>query len=423
MDDPPLLIITLLFFLLLSAFFSGSETAYFNLKTHRDDIPDNVRNLLSKPRKLLISLLTGNTIVNVVIASLSVMLVEQFVASEQFSSYRTLILSIEFIVVSALILIFGEIFPKMMAIRESLKFAKIVELPLRVVIFLLYPIAFIFHGITEWVIRVFSIKKEKIFDSEEELKILTEVSEEQGTLQSEESEMIQSIFEFRDKTVHEIMTPRVDMVALSSNASLVDVMDIIKEKQFSKIPIYRDKIDNIKGILYAKDILPYLVGSRPHINLITIARVPYFVPETKELDELLDDFKERKTNVAIVVDEWGGTSGLITLEDVVEEVIGEIRDPFDIEDNPFKQTPDGSIIVDGSVSIYDLEEEIDIEFPEYRDYDTLGGFIYLMHGDIPVVDTQIQYMNRIFIVKQLDGNRISKVMIGPDVLEASKDKK
>ena len=262
--------------------------------------------------------------------------------------------------------------------------------------------------------KLFTVKKEKIFDTEEELKILAEVSEEQGTLKSEESEMIQSIFEFRDKTVHEIMTPRVDMIALPSSASMDKLMDIIKEEQYSKIPIFKDKIDNIRGILYAKDILPYLLGSRPKVSLLTLSREPFFVPESKKLDELLNDFKLKKTNIAIVVDEWGGTSGLVTLEDVVEEVIGEIRDPFDQEDSEIRLMKDGHYIVNGSVNIYDIEETLKIDFPEDRDYDTLGGFMFDAFGDIPKVEESTDFLSRTFTVKQLEGNRIEKVMISPE---------
>jgi CBS domain containing-hemolysin-like protein len=258
-------------------------------------------------------------------------------------------------------------------------------------------------------------RKEKIFDSEEELKILAELGEEEGTLQEEESEMIQSIFDFTDKIVGEIVTPRVDIVGLKSTDNLDKAMDIIGEKQFSKIPIYKDNMDNIKGILYAKDIIPYLMGSRPQINLQMIAREPFFVPETKPIDELLAEFKSRKTSIAIVVDEWGGTEGLVTLEDIVEEVIGEIRDPYDNEEADVLKQADGSFIVDGSITIYDLEEETDIKFPEKRDYDTLAGFILETLTEIPTSGEHIEYDNMVFTVQTVHNNRIEKVRIEKDI--------
>ena len=237
------------------------------------------------------------------------------------------------------------------------------------------------------------------------------MGEEEGTLKAEESEMIQSIFEFHEKNVHEIMTPRVDMVALSSSTPLDEVMDVIKDKQFSKIPIYKKNIDDIKGVLFAKDILPYLTGSRPQINLSLISRQPFFVPENKNIDDLLKDFKAKKTNVAIVVDEWGGTEGIISLEDIVEEVVGEIRDPYDQEETQVTKIDDDNFVAEGKISIYDLEEETDLEFPEDRDYDTLGGFIFTQYGNIPNIGQQIEYNSYLFTVKEMDGHRIEKVLI------------
>jgi CBS domain containing-hemolysin-like protein len=188
-------------------------------------------------------------------------------------------------------------------------------------------------------------------------------------------------------------------------------MDTIAERQYSKIPIYKDSIDNIKGILYAKDIIPYLMGSRPNINLQTLTREPFFIPETKPIDDLMKEFKSRKTSIAIVVDEWGGTEGLVTLEDVVEEVVGEIRDPYDQEESDVLKQPDGSFIVDGSITIYELEEETDFKFPEEGDYDTLAGFILDTLTDIPKIGEYVEFQNRKFTVQTVENNRIGKVKI------------
>ena len=192
-------------------------------------------------------------------------------------------------------------------------------------------------------------------------------------------------------------------------------MDIIGEKQFSKIPIYKDSMDNIKGILYAKDIIPYLIGSRPNVNILTLAREPFFVPENKPIDELLGEFKSRKTSIAIIVDEWGGTEGLVTLEDVVEEVIGEIRDPYDKDEADILQQIDGSYIVEGSTTIYDLEEETDIKFPEERDYDTLAGFILETLTEIPVSGENVEFQDMVFTVQTVINNRIGKVRIQKNI--------
>ena len=394
---------------MLSAFFSGTETAYFHIRKHRKETPEKIKSVLDSPQRLLVFLLTGNTIVNVTIAFLAAYVTAN-VADEYEWGESTLIL-LEVLVVSFVILVFGEILPKMIAIKNSKEFALRMYVPLKVMMFILSPIAQGFNTITNVVIKVLPFRREKIFDSEEELIILAELGEEEGTLQEEESDMIQSIFDFKEKTVGEIITPRVDIVSLKSDESIDKAMDIIGERQFSKIPIYKDTIDNIKGILYAKDIIPYLMGSRPNVNLQTLARQPFFVPETKPIDDLMEEFKLRKTSIAIVVDEWGGTEGLVTLEDVVEEVMGEIRDPYDQEESNAIKQSDGSFIVDGSITIYDLEEETDIEFPEERDYDTLGGFILDILTDIPQTGEMVEFNNMVFTVQTIENNRIGKIKI------------
>ena len=408
------LIIILIF---MSGILSGSETAFFHLKTHRNNISNNIKKLLLDPQKLLATFLTGNTIVNIALGSISALITKKIANNYNFDLSIAIIIQV--FIITLIILIFGEIFPKIIAIRNSELFVKKTFYIIKIIGIIFSPISIIFYSITNFLLSILNIKKEKIFDSEEELKILTDISQEQGTLQTEESEMIQSIFDFKDKTVHEIMVPRVDIVGLSKDSAIDIIMDIIKEQQFSKIPIYKDSVDNIKGILYAKDIIPYLLGSRPKINLLSLSRETFFVPEQKKLDDLLLDFKEKRTNIAIVVDEWGGTSGLVTLEDVVEEVIGEIHDPFDKAESSILLADDGSLIVDASISIYDLEEQTDIVFPESeeRDFDTLGGLILDLLGDIPQKNDSVKYQNRVYTVKTIEGNRINKVHISSKIIK------
>ena len=390
---------------MLSAFFSGTETAYFNIKTHRDDVPSKLKNLLDNPRRLLVSILTGNTIVNVGIGSLAAIITYRISPDNQN------LMLLQVIIVSIVLIIFGEILPKTIAMRSSSQFANIVYYPLRAFMILLHPITLILNGINKFVLRLIP-KEEKSFDTEEELEILAELGEEKGSLEEEESDMIRSIIKFDDKTVREVMTPRVDILSLPSDASIDDAMDLIAKKQFSKIPLYRENIDEITGIIYAKDLVPYLIGSRPNVKLQSISRNVYFVPEQKPIDDLLNDFKEKKISLAIVVDEWGGTSGMVTLEDIVEEVMGEIRDPYDLEKSPVSQINDENFIVDGKISIYDLEEEIEgMSFPEDRDYDTLGGLILDNLEDIPKQGESIVHDEWMIKVLDLDGNRITKVQI------------
>ena len=403
-------IILLIVLLILSGFFSGTETALFNMRTHRENIHQDIAKMLEDPRRLLVSLLTGNTIVNVFMAAFAALLASKFADKFKLPEYAVVL--IEVILITVVVVLFGEIIPKIIAIRKSNDFVRYARLPLKFFSYVLYPLSGILHGIIKLILKILPIKKERIFNSEEELKILTQVSEEQGTLQTEESEMIQSIYEFHKKSVHEVMTPRVDMVALSSKSSLNDVVALIREKQFSKIPIFKENIDDIKGILFAKDLIPFLFAEDPGILLTALARTPYFVPESKELDELLSEFREKKTSIAIVVDEWGGTSGLVTLEDVVEEVIGELIDPYDKDNPKIKKQNDGTILVDAKMGIYDIEEETGIEFPAERDYDTLGGFIIQEMKDFSKPGDKIQYADREFTVMKVDGSRIEQVRIG-----------
>ena len=402
------LITVFIILIVLSAFFSSLETALFHLKSHQK-VNKTVRKLLNNPKKLLASLLTGNTIVNISLGSLAAYYTLNNFPDSEYSQSSLLLL--EVFIVTVILLIFGEILPKTFAIVKSDKLANLLARILDIVIKLIYPITFVFLQMTKFIIKVLPLKKEEIFDSEEELKMLAEIGEEEGTLKQTESDMIQSVFEFKNKLIKEILTPRVDVVALNSTDSLDSAMDMIIEKKYSKIPIYKESIDNIRGILYAKDIIPYLIGSRPQIDILKLAREPYFVPETKPIDELLEEFKQKKTNIAVVVDEWGGTSGIITLEDVVEEVMGELSDPFDNEEYEVIKQKDGSIIVDGSIKIYDLEENLEIDFPDDREYDTLAGLILDLTGDIPKKGQVVTFEKYSFKVIKLDSNRIDKIEI------------
>ncbi len=394
--------ISFLVLILLSAFFSSSETAYFNLRKHRGNFSNKVKNIINEPEKLLVTILTGNTFVNIALGSLAAIVTHHY-----FGDSSSAIL-FEVLIVSIIILIFGEILPKIIALHNSEKLAELFKVPVKILLFLFTPFVYVSKIFTK-IPSLLQMNKEKIFDSEEELKILTEIGEKEGTLQEEESDIIQSIFDFKDKHVREIMKPRVDMVAIESSSTIDDVMDLISIKQFSKIPVYKENIDKIVGIIYAKDLLPYLMGSRPNISIVKLARAPFFVPETKEIDDLMEEFKNKKMNIAIAVDEWGGTSGLITLEDIVEEVLGEIQDPYDTDQSLIFKQKDGSMIIDAKITIYDLEEEIEIEFPEEREYDTLGGFILQSVGNIPKVEEEINYNQYKIIVKSIDGNRIDKI--------------
>tara|TARA_Y100001970_G_scaffold242289_1_gene306552 strand:- start:3920 stop:5146 length:1227 start_codon:yes stop_codon:yes gene_type:complete len=404
------MIFLLFILLIISGFLSASETSFFNLKKH-EKVNKEVKKLLDKPRELLTFILIGNTLANIAMGSLAASYTIN-VLSKQFTTIsRENLLFIEVIVVTLVILVFGEIIPKTFAINRSIYFSNLISLPIIYLLKFCRPFFIIFYKISDLIIKINPFKKERTFDTEEELIMLTELVEEDGTIQETESNMIQSVFEFDDKLVKEILTPRVDIIAISSTASLDDAMDLITDKKVSKIPVYKNTIDNILGVLYAKDIIPYLIGSRPKINLVNLSRDPLFVPETKPIDDLLDDFKNKKRNIAIAVDEWGGTSGLVTLEDVIEEIVGEVSDPYDQQEYLVRKISSDCYIIEGGIKIYDLEENLDIEFPDIREYDTLAGYILDAIGDIPKVGQEVSYENYLFKVINLNKNRIEKVEI------------
>ena len=401
-------IFIILFF--ISAFLSASETSFFNLRKH-EKVNKEVKKLLSKPRELLTFILIGNTLANIAIGSIAASYTINVLSKKIDYISNENLLFIEVIVITLLILIFGEIIPKTFAVNRSIYFSNLMSIPIIILLKVFKPFFLIFYKISDLIIRVNPFSKEKTFDSEEELIMLTELVEEQGTIQETESNMIQSVFQFDDKLVKEILTPRVDIVAINSTSSLDDAMDLITNQKVSKIPVYKESIDNILGILYAKDIIPYLMGSRPKINLVNLSRDPLFIPETKPIDDLLEDFKNKKKNIAIAVDEWGGTSGLVTLEDVIEEIVGEVSDPYDKEEYSFRTISKEHFIVEGAIKIYDLEENLNIKFPDIREYDTLAGYILHSLGEIPKIRQQVDFENYSFMVVELTKNRIDKVEI------------
>ncbi|MFC1546958.1 hemolysin family protein [Candidatus Neomarinimicrobiota bacterium] len=409
-------LILFILLLIISGILSGAETAFFRLQSRIRDygeestVPEGILTLLKRPRHLLISLLTGNTLVNIAMAFLAALMTVNLTLRLGLNNLPILLV-LESILVTIILLLFGEITPKLLAIRHTRVFARLARRPVRIIVVLLYPLGSLIYGLTHLVTRMLRIKPEQMFTSEEELKNLAEVGYDRGTLAQSETEIIHSIFEFSETNVHEIMTPRVDIQGLESKSGLPDAIALIQSKQVSKIPIYKKTIDNIRGILFAKDILPYLNGPYPEVGLSRFSRPPFFVPESKRINALLQDFKDRRTNIAIVVDEFGGTAGLVTLEDVVEEVLGELRDPFDLEEAEIQPLAEDEFMVDAAVALDSLDEQLGCTFPDERDYDTLGGFLFDRFDKIPSVGQWIEDNSRRFTVKALEGNRIAKVHI------------
>ncbi len=403
----------LIFLVLLafSALFSGAEAAYFSSSRRglTSSEIEEVASVLRKPKRLLITLLTGNTIVNTGMAIIAALITADIASKLNINT--AVLLGVETVVITITILLVSEITPKILAIRNSSRFAAKVSFPIRIFMIILYPIAVPLYGITYFLSRLFRFKRETLFDSEDELVALADLGAESGSIEPEESEMIKSVFDYGDTAVREIMVPRIDVIGIDTNATINKAITIIKESKLSKFPVYSGNLDTIDGILYAKDVLPHINDGSNGEPIAPLLREPYFVPESKQIASLLKEFQRRKDNVAIVVDEYGGTAGIVTVEDIVEEVVGEIQDEFDRETPMVISTGSNRWLVDARLPINDLEDELPVEFEEEREFDTLGGFFFSRFGDIPTVGTNVVLDNFRFQVKTMKGNRILKIEI------------
>ncbi|MBT4421159.1 MAG: HlyC/CorC family transporter [Candidatus Marinimicrobia bacterium] len=409
------------FFVLLgvSAFFSGSETALFNLKRNdleklKHDLAPSSRlivRLLATPKRLLITILTGNTIVNVALASMAALITAEI--AHQRGVNQILALVIETIVLTVVLVILGEITPKVLAMRHSLGFASRIIGTLSIIFKLFSPFAQVVYNLVEKMVNLTGLQPEENFTSDEEIKELVELGQDQGVIGDEEKEMIHSIIEFGDTQAKEIMIPRPDVVMFHTEMSRDEVLTLIRETGYSKYPLYRDQIDQIKGIVFIKDILPYLHSTSQRINLERLARPAMFVPEHQHVDDLLREMQNEKQKLAIVVDEYGGFSGMVAVEDIIEEVLGDLKDEIDDsgEETEIVEIGKHVYLIEASTQLDDVAEVLGIEFVEDRDYDSIGGFIYSSLGTIPQPGEIIEYGNFKFEVLSVEKNRIEKVKV------------
>jgi putative hemolysin len=245
---------------------------------------------------------------------------------------------------------------------------------------------------------------------EEEIRSLVESETEEGSIEAEEREMIEGVFEFREMTVKEVMIPRIDMVTAEITTSTEELLELIKESRHSRLPIYEERIDNIKGVVYVKDLLLHLDAAEPWV-IADIMRTPYFVPENKTLGDLMAEFKHEKVHMAIVVGEYGGTSGIVTMEDILEEIVGEIQDEYDEEEPLYQWQEKGKILIaDARLDIEDLNMMFNVELPQ-EGYETLGGFIYSHLGHVPELGETLEFNNLLMVIKNVEGQRITRVRI------------
>jgi putative hemolysin len=408
--------VCLLGFLILSAFFSGSETALFSLnklqlkKMQKEESGwrvNSIIKLLNDPQKTLITILTGNMFVNIAASSLAT-----YLAIKLFGNVG---IGIAGGIMIFMILVFGEIVPKSLAISNAETIAKKIARPVEIISSFLFPLIFFFKIIINALYYFFGKKrvKEKKEITEEDLITLINVGKDEGVIEEEEKKMIRNIFEFGDTMVKEVMVPRVDMACIPSEAKLNSILRLIKKMGHSRIPVYKETIDNIIGILYTKDLLVVYeqwYKSKEKFDLKKIIRRAYFVPENKKIDDLLDIFQRDKIQIAIAIDEYGGTAGLVTMEDVVEEIVGEIIDEYDKETKLYEIIDNNTVIADGIISIDKINELLNIEIPE-NDFETLGGFIYDLMGRVPNKNETIEYKNIQITIEQVVKNRIIRVIV------------
>ena len=410
----------LLVCLLFSAFFSGSEVALFSFdkkkirefKKEYRIIGGYIQVLLENPKRLLVTILLGNTVVNVAASIISVVIAFQLARSFNISEEIALIVQIA--VLTVLILLVGETTPKLWAQKYPTQFARLVVIPLYWISIILYPVSKILTDSLKFLTSRITFDKSKSVLQGVEITDLADLSIEKGTIEEGEHELIHGIVSFKTVTAREIMTPRVDITSVSVDDSFDELMNIINESGHSRIPLFENSLDKIIGIIYAKDLLPFLKNpeSRKTLSLRSIAREALFVPETKLINQLLHEFQDKNMHLGIVVDEYGGTAGLISLEDILEEIVGEIRDEYDKEENEISKLSDTSYLLLGKVSIDELNDLLNQEFSsENDDYDTVGGFIFNHAGSIPQQGFHFTHNNYKFTVKEVVNKRINKVLV------------
>ncbi|MCW8803475.1 MAG: hemolysin family protein [Ignavibacteriaceae bacterium] len=370
-------LIYLLFLLLFSAFFSSTELAFVVANKLKIEVRARKKNLaalsakyfINHPQNFFSTILIGNNIVNIAYASLGAIFLEVLFGWSEITIL---------IVLSVIILFFGEIIPKYLARELADRFVLLTSLPLRAVSYLFYPFVKITSAISNKVVQTASLKTDNIYHlfDKEDIKGLVKESEIAGIVDKRDSELINKVIELGDQRVYEAMTPRTDLVGIELTDEINEVLTVFIDSGFSKLPVYEDNLDNIKGVILAKDLF-----KSPN-NIKDILREVSFIPETKKSFEVLNDFLEKRNSIAIVVDEHGGTAGIVTIEDILEELFGEIEDEFDIQEDICRRIAKDTYIISGKVEIDYINEKYNLNI-EQGDYETLSGYVTTRLGKIP----------------------------------------
>ncbi|MFH6992306.1 gliding motility-associated protein GldE [Flavobacterium sp. FlaQc-48] len=404
--------------LFLSAIVSGAEVALFSLSQKDIDeaLQENhtkgkiISNLLDKPKKLLATLLVANNFFNI-----GVVILFSFIGQNIFDQISSPVLKfiLEIILVTSLILLFGEVLPKVYASRNNIKFAKRVAYPIAVLDKLLSPISLPMRSVTLYLHH--KLGKQKNSFSINQLSQALELTDSEGT-SSEEQKILEGIVSFGNTDTKQVMSPRIDIFALEISESFSVICPKIIEKGFSRIPVYRDNIDQIEGVLFVKDLLPHI--DKEEFDWSSLVREAFFVPENKKLDNLLKDFQSLKSHLAIVVDEYGGTSGLVSLEDVIEEIVGDISDEFDDENLNFSQIDEKNFLFEGKINMKDFYRIVDVNEDVFESHkgeaETLAGFILEILGNFPKKDQKIAFENCVFTIETVDKKRVKQIKVTID---------
>lgn len=404
-------LLLLVILLCLSAFFSASETALMSLSRIRilNMVEEKVRGadkifkLREDPSRLLGTILVGNNIVNIAASALATVLAIQFFGDTG--------VGIATGVMTILVLIFGEITPKALAAQKSERVSLLVSPIITLLALIFNPVVKVFTHIANVFIWALGGKPTKPEPSitEEELKTMVNVSHEEGVLEVDEKKMICNVFEFGDQHVKDVMIQRTDIVAININATFEELSEIIKNEQYSRYPVYKQRMDNIVGIFNVKELL-FLKEPKETFDIKKYMRKPYYTFEYKKISEVFSEMKKIRVHMAIVLDEYGGTAGIVTIEDLIEEIVGDISDEYDVQANEIETIKEGEYVVDGSTRIDELNEMIGTKI-ESEYYDSIGGFVIGELGRLPQAGESMEYENVKLIVESVDKNRVKKIKI------------
>ncbi len=411
----------LLLLLLFSGLISGAEVALFGLTTtdliemgESGSSKGNLINkLLEKPKKLLATILIANNAINI-----GIVLLFSSIGDTLFSNVKQVLFGfvsvrfiLEVVVATFLILMFGEILPKIYANRNRQQFAQFMALPINFLGKLFYPLSMPMRSATIFLQEKLGRKKSN-FGVDHLTQALELTSE--GDTTKEEQKILEGIVSFGNTDTKQVMRPRIDIFALNEQMKFLEVLDEIKKNGFSRIPVFSENMDNVLGVLYVKDLLPYI--DRKSFNWMKLIREPYFVPENKKLDDLLLEFQEKKKHLAIVVDEYGGTSGIVTLEDIIEEIVGDISDEFDDEDLIFSKLDEHNYVFEGKTTLKDFYRVVKIEeeglFEEQKgESETIAGFVLEIARSFPKRGEKVHFENYEFVVESLDKKRLKQIKV------------